>query len=202
VNQHNTQGASGEKPGGSPRHGKPASLRIGSLCSGLDGAIMTALDAHLAWYAENSSPHAGILAASWPGIPNLGDIAGADWAAVAPAGMITAGWPPMGISPPGRIAGLLHARSTGRWRGIERCLRELLPDYAYLSNVTALNPRGRARVQAGLARLGYGTQWAAMSTRDIGGPPAPDRAAVHPRQAARHRQPSGSCRPHEQPVTT
>jgi hypothetical protein len=77
----------------------------------------------------------------------------------------------MGISPPGRIAGLLHARSTGRWPGIEQCLRQLRPDYAYLGNVTALNPRGRDRVEAGLARLGYRTQWAAMSLRDIGGPP-------------------------------
>jgi len=84
--------------------------------------------------------------------------------------MITAGWPPMGISPPGRIAGLLHARSTGSWAGTERCLRELRPDYAYLGNVTSPNPRGRDRVEAGLTRLGYRTQLAAMSTRDIGGP--------------------------------
>lgn len=174
MNQHHTPGASGEKPGRSPRHGNPARLRIGSLCTGLgglDGAVMAALDARLAWYAESSIPHTAILAAQWPGVPNLGDIDGVDWAAVAPVDMITAGWPPMGISPPGRIAGVLHARSTGRWPVIVRCLREIRPGYAYLGNVTALNPRGRDRVEADLARLGYRTQRAAMSLRDIGGPP-------------------------------
>src|SRR6202044_699635 len=66
---------------------RPAPLRIGSLCSGygaLDLAVTAVLDAGLAWCAE-TAPHASaVLAARWPGVPNLGDITAVDWAAVPP----------------------------------------------------------------------------------------------------------------------
>ena len=76
-------------------------LQIGSLCTGyggLDLAVTAVLDAGLAWYAEPDPHAAGVLAARWPGTPNLGDITTADWVTVPPVDLITAGWPCQDIS--------------------------------------------------------------------------------------------------------
>jgi site-specific DNA-cytosine methylase len=58
---------------------------IGSLCSGyggLDLGVQTALGGTLAWHAEINPDASSILARHWPGVPNLGDIAAVNWAAV------------------------------------------------------------------------------------------------------------------------
>jgi DNA (cytosine-5)-methyltransferase 1 len=57
-------------------HGQPLP-RIGSLCTGyagLDLAVLAVLGGHLAWCGDNDPAAARLLAACWPGVPNLGDI--------------------------------------------------------------------------------------------------------------------------------
>jgi DNA (cytosine-5)-methyltransferase 1 len=159
---------------------RPAPLRIGSLCSGyggLDLAVTAVLDAGLAWCAE-TDPHASaVLAARWPGVPNLGDITAVDWAAVPPVDLITAGWPCQDISLAGQGAGLEGTRS-GLWHHITRCLAQLRPPAVYLENVAALRTRGLARVVADLARLGYDAQWATVRACDTGAPHARARLFI------------------------
>ena len=81
----------------------PPSRRLwsGSLCTGyggLDLAAAAVLGARLAWCAESDRHAAALLAARYPGVPNLGDITALDWAAVPPVDLITAGWPCQDIS--------------------------------------------------------------------------------------------------------
>ena len=148
-------------------------LRSGSLCTGyggLDLAVMAVLGARLAWCAESDRHAAAVLAARYPGVPNLGDITTLDWAAVPPVDLITAGWPCQDISLAGQGAGIKKGTRSGLWLHIVGCLRQLRPDFAYLENVAALRTRGLARVLADLAEIGYDTQWATLRACDTGAP--------------------------------
>lgn len=102
---------------------------LASACSGF-GGLDLAVEAvfgparHL-WHAEydpgdpgknpkNWDPlwKAPILAAHWPGVPNLGDLSSVDWASVERPDILTAGFPCTDISTAGRQAGM----ALDRWR--------------------------------------------------------------------------------------
>src|SRR5690625_1467928 len=93
----------------------PEQLTLGSLCSGyrsggLDVAAERFFHARTVWHAE-TDPHASqVLAARWPGIPNHGDITTADWAAVKPVDVLTAGFPCQPVSAAGRREGIEDER--------------------------------------------------------------------------------------------
>lgn len=62
-------------------------LRIGSVFSGyggLDMACEAFFGARTVWHCEVDPNPAKVLAARWPGVPNLGDITAVDWAEVEP----------------------------------------------------------------------------------------------------------------------
>src|ERR1019366_6548090 len=157
-------------PAPPPALGPGRPLRIGSLCTGYGGlelAVTAVLDAEVAWYAEYD-PHAAVLAAQWPRLRNLGDITALDWADVPPVDLITAGWPCQDISCAGLGSGLTKGTRSGLWHCIADGLRQLRPPYVFLENVTALRSRGLGTVLAGLAALGYDTQWASLRASDTG----------------------------------
>ncbi|MGH3157241.1 MAG: DNA cytosine methyltransferase [Streptosporangiaceae bacterium] len=76
-------------------------LRVGSMCSGyggLDLAVLSVLNARLAWCAD-PDPHASrVLAARFPRARNLGDLRAVDWATVPRVDLVTAGFPCQDIS--------------------------------------------------------------------------------------------------------
>ena len=155
-----------------PHPAAPAGpLRIGSLCTGyggLDLAVTAVLHAELAWCADNDPRAAAVLAATWPGIQNLGDITALDWAAVPPVDLITAGWPCQDISYAGPGTGITKGTRSGLWHCIAGGLRRLRPSFVFLENVAALRTRGLGTVLADLAALGYDTQWACLRASDAG----------------------------------
>jgi hypothetical protein len=58
------------------------SVRIGSLFSGaggLDMAVENVFGGETVWHCELDSAASKVLAARWPGVPNLGDITAIDW---------------------------------------------------------------------------------------------------------------------------
>ncbi len=70
--------------------------QAGSLCTGyggLDLAAAAVLGAVLAWFAETDRHASKVLAARFPGVPNLGDLTQVDWAAVPRVDLLTAGVP-------------------------------------------------------------------------------------------------------------
>ena len=57
-------------------------MRIGSLFSGaggLDMAVEAAFGGRTVWHCEVDPAASKVLAARWPGVPNLGDITAIDW---------------------------------------------------------------------------------------------------------------------------
>jgi site-specific DNA-cytosine methylase len=61
--------------------------------AGLDLAVHAVLNGDLAWVADNDPGASAILAHRFPDVPNLGDIKAADWGAVEPVDVLTAGFP-------------------------------------------------------------------------------------------------------------
>lgn len=154
--------------------------RIGSLCTGyggLDLAVELVVGGALVWYAE-TDPHARtVLAARWPGVPNLGDIRTIDWAAVsevAPVDVLTAGFPCQDISNAGKRAGITGEHSS-LWTAVADAVRALHPPVVFVENVAALLRRGFDRVQSDLAQVGYDTRWLCLRASDVGAAHRRDR---------------------------
>lgn len=71
-------------------------LTVGSLCTGyggLDLAVEAVLGAQLAWYSEVDPAPAAVMAAHYPGVPNLGDLTALAWEDVPRVDVVTAGYP-------------------------------------------------------------------------------------------------------------
>jgi DNA (cytosine-5)-methyltransferase 1 len=86
-------------------------LCLGSLCTGyggLDMAVQAVFGGFLAWCADNDRHVRTILAARFPGVPNLGDLTELDWSRVPPVDILSAGFPCQDISYAGRGAGIAH----------------------------------------------------------------------------------------------
>ncbi|MDH6610255.1 DNA (cytosine-5)-methyltransferase 1 [Streptomyces sp. SAI-208] len=143
------------------------------LCSGagqLDVAVESVTGVPVAAYAEKDPYAAAVMAARFPGIPNLGDIELIDWRRVRdeyqPADLI-AGWPCQGISNNGHRLGLGDPRS-GLWRNVAEAVQVLRPARVFLENVAALKRRGFATVSANLNELGYDLYWTITKASDVG----------------------------------
>ena len=146
---------------------------IGSVCTGfagLDLGVAAVLGGRIAWYCE-VDPHAcAILGARLPGVPNLGDLRAADFAAAEPVEVLTAGFPCQDISAAGRRAGIDKGARSGLWNNILDTVRLLRPNLVVVENVAALRWKngGLDRVLAGLAEAGYDAVWRCVRAADIG----------------------------------
>lgn len=144
------------------------------LCSGagwLDKAVESVTGAPVAAYAEKD-PHASqVMAARFPGVPNLGDLEAIDWRQVAEqypnVRELVAGWPCQGISHNGHRLGLDDPRS-GLWRNVTHGIAVLRPERVFLENVAALKTRGLPTVAANLNELGYDLYWTITRASDVG----------------------------------
>ncbi|WP_106586051.1 DNA cytosine methyltransferase [Murinocardiopsis flavida] len=182
-------------------HDSGSGLTIGSLCSGYAGLDMGAAaalgGARLCWTADSDPDITRLLAARFPGVPNLGDLASPDWSEVERVDVITAGFPCQDISAAGRGAGIEKGARSSVWNLVVEAVRRLRPRLLLVENVAALRWKGRGldRVLADLARTGYDTQWCSVRASDIGAPHRRERVflAAHPmceRRSARPGRPA------------
>ncbi|MFH9108551.1 DNA cytosine methyltransferase [Streptomyces albus] len=143
-----------------------------SLCSGvgaLDLAVSQVTGQRTAVYAETDPWAARVLADRFPGVPNLGDIAGTDWATLTgDVDTVIAGWPCQGISHNGHRLGLDDPRS-GLWRCVAQAIDTIRPARVFLENVAALKTRGLPTVAAHLNSLGYDLYWTITTAAAVGG---------------------------------
>ncbi len=169
---------------------------IGSLCSGyggLDSAVERVSGGRTVWHAENDPDASRVLAAHWPGVPNHGDITAADWAAVEPVDILTAGFPCQDVSDAGRRAGLAPGTRSGLWTHVARAIHHLRPQLVIIENVRGLlharadsdvepcpwclghepdQPALRAlgAVLGDLADLGFDAVWQGVPAAAVGAP--------------------------------
>lgn len=111
---------------------------------------------------------AAVLAARWPGVPNLRRIERVD-AQTQHVDIVCGGFPCQDISLAGEGAGLDGKRS-GLWWELARAVDVLRPPIVVLENVSALVARGLDRVIGELARLRYDAAWTVLRASDVGAP--------------------------------
>ncbi|MEV6908095.1 DNA cytosine methyltransferase [Amycolatopsis sp. NPDC051071] len=146
-------------------------LTIGSLCSGLGGLDLAAVEVfggRLAWWADIDPAAVAVMTAYHPHAPNLGDVRTVEWRSVPPVHVLTAGYPCQPFSHAGRRLGTEDPRHLWPW--IARAIRVLRPRVIVLENVAGHLRRGADVVFADLADAGYLFAWAVVSAGDVGAP--------------------------------
>lgn len=148
---------------------------IGSFCSGYGGLEMALTEftgGEVVWQAENDKHAATILAARFPGVPNIGDITTTDWTQVQRVDWVCAGFPCQDLSYAGAGAGIKEGTRSGLWFTIADALGVLRPRHVLLENVAAIVARrpGLDVVAADLARLGFAAEWVCVRASDVGAP--------------------------------
>lgn len=178
--------------------------RIGSLFSGaggLDLAVEHVTGGRTVWHCEADPDAAKVLAAHWPGVPNLGDITAVDWSAVEPVDVLCGGFPCQDVSAAGRRAGLATGTRSGLWLQYAEAINQLRPQLVVIENVRgllsgyahrAMEPgpddlgdrssrpllRAAGAVLGDLADLGYDAQWTTIAASDIGAPHRRERVFI------------------------
>lgn len=152
-------------------------LKIGSFCSGfggLDLAVMSVLDAEVAWHAEIDPDASRVLDYHWPGVPNHGDLTTANWADASPIDILTCGFPCQPVSAAGQRKGTGDDRWL--WNDIVAAIGRMgaRPRMLLFENVpgllTANGGDAMARVVHGLASLGYVGRYRLLRASDVGAP--------------------------------
>lgn len=108
-----------------------------------------------------------MLAARFPGVPNLGDVTTADWTALGSIHILTAGYPCQGFSLAGQRKGVEDDRFI--WPAVADAIRVLRPRAVLLENVAGHRSLGFGRVLGDLATLGFNADWVSVRASDVGG---------------------------------
>lgn len=161
---------------------------IGSMFSGyggLDLAVAARYRAQVVWHVDNDKAACRVLAARWPGVPNLGDVTEVDWATVPPVDILTAGYPCQPFSQAGKRRGTDDPRHL--WPHVADAVRHLRPRIVVLENVARHLRDGFSIVLADLAALGFDAEWGLVRASDAGAPHRRERLWVVARDPARER---------------
>ena len=171
-------------------------LKIGSLFSGyggLDLAVMSVLDATVAWHCEWDAAPSKILEANFPGVPNFHDVSSVDWSTVEPVDILTGGFPCQDLSLAGKRAGLRDGTRSGLWSEFALAIETIRPRLVVIENVRGLlsatahsdvepcawcvgdgggEPvlRALGAVLGDLADIGYDARWQGVRASDAGAP--------------------------------
>ncbi len=160
---------------------KAKSVSLATLCTGyggLDMAVMAVFGGKLMWCADNDRHVTRIIAARYPGVPNLGDLTVLDWSNVAPVDILCAGFPCQDISSSGKRLGIEKGERSGIWKNIVEGIRYLRPSIIIVENVSAIRSRGLGRVLGDLASIGYDTVWTSVRASDVGAPHRRERVFI------------------------
>lgn len=178
--------------------------RIGSLFSGaggLDLAVEHVTGGRTVWHCEADPDAAKVLAAHWPGVPNLGDITAVDWSRVEPVEVLCGGFPCQDVSAAGRRAGIASGTRSGLWLEYAEAINQLRPQLVVIENVRgllsgyahrAMEPgpddlgdrssrpllRAAGAVLGDLADLGYDAQWTTVAASEVGAPHRRERVFI------------------------
>lgn len=143
---------------------------VGSLCTGYggleQGLKMVFPQARLAWVADNDKAASVLLAARYPGVPNLGDIKAVDWSTVERVDVLAAGIPCQPHSLAGKGLGKDDERDLVD--AFIHAVRELRPKIVILENVPGFKRGGLPRVLGALASMGFHARWHSVRASEAG----------------------------------
>ncbi len=117
-------------------------MRVLSLFAGYGGltlAVEKHFNAELVAYSEFDPAPSKVMAAHWPGVPNLGDITKVDWEQVqneyGSIDLIDGGSPCQDLSAAGRRAGMTEGTRSNLWVNMREAIAVLKPEYVIWENV-------------------------------------------------------------------
>lgn len=144
-----------------------AAVSLFSGIGALDLAVAEVFGAHPVAFAELDPNASKVLAARWPGVPNLGDVTAADWSAFDDVEVVHGGPPCQPFSAAGRRAGMADER--WMWPAMERAVRMVRPRYVVMENVPPLVASDAwGVIVSDLAALGYVGSWVCLRASDVG----------------------------------
>lgn len=181
--------------------------RIGSLFSGaggLDLAVEAATGGRTVFHSEIEPAACKVLAARWPGVPNLGDVSLIDWTHVAqatPVDVLCGGFPCQDVSAAGRRAGIREGTRSGLWAHFAEAINVLRPQLVVIENVRGLlNARAHRAMESNettmgdgdaepvlraagavfgdLADLGFDAEWTTVTASSVGAPHRRERVFI------------------------
>lgn len=146
---------------------------LGAFSLGLERAGMKTIA-----FCEIESFARKIIKKNWPGVPVFENVETISYERLASAGLIPdvicGGFPCQDISYAGKGAGIEGERS-GLWKEYARIIREFMPSYALMENVSALLRRGLDTVLSDLAQIGYDAEWHCIPASHLGAQHIRDR---------------------------
>jgi DNA (cytosine-5)-methyltransferase 1 len=169
---------------------------------GLDMAVEPFFDAETVWHCEWDENPSKVLAAHWPGVPNLGDITTVDWSTVEPVDIVCGGSPCQDVSAAGPRTGMTEGTRSNLWVHMREAIAYLKPSVVIWENVRgALSAyafssvesdpgllgeygpdrpalRAAGRVVGDLSALGYDAVWTTVPASDVGAPHRRERVFV------------------------
>lgn len=144
-------------------------LAVASLCTGYGGLDLAAealLGGELVWCAEWEDAPSVVIAARYPGVPNVRDVRAIPWWIMAPADVVTAGYPCQPFSLAGGRLGEDDPRHL--WPSIAEGIGIMRPRHVLLENVRGHLSLGFDTVLHDLHRLGYAVVWRILSAAAVG----------------------------------
>lgn len=121
---------------------KPRMLSLFAGYGGLSLAVEEHFNAELVAYSEFDPAPSKVMAAHWPGVPNLGDITKVDWQTISrefgPIHIIDGGFPCQDVSLAGGRRGLMAGTRSGLWHEFVKAIEVLEPKYVVVENVRGL----------------------------------------------------------------
>lgn len=163
----------------------PASLRVGSLFSGIGGFDLgfERCGMRTVWQVEHDPYCQFVLHKNFPDAKRYNDVRSVSSANLDPIDVICGGFPCQDIShlsnsyQAGEPLGINGTRS-GLWGEFARLIRDLRPRYVVIENSIMLRRRGLDRVLSDLASCGYDAEWDCLPAAAFGAPHRRERLFV------------------------
>lgn len=173
-------------------------ITVGSLFSGYEGIHLgltaAGIEHRTLWVADNDKAASTILAHRLPHVPNLGDVSGVDWRALAVPDLLTGGFPCTDVSSAGMRRGITPDTRSGLWNVMAQAIHHMRPRWVLIENVRGLlsaradsdvepcpwclgdrggegqQPvlRALGAVLGDLSDLGYDAKWVTVAASDVG----------------------------------
>lgn len=173
-------------------------VRVGSICSGVEGLGLGVCDAFgwnpwetIVWHADNDKAASKVLAHGFPDVPNLGDITTVDWATVPRVEVLISGTPCQDLSHAGKRGGMKEGTRSNLWVQMREAVAILKPRMVIWENVmgalsadadSEVEPctgcvgdgtgepvlRALGRVIGDLSALGYDSRWVTVPASAVG----------------------------------
>ncbi|MDL5055928.1 DNA cytosine methyltransferase [Geitlerinema calcuttense] len=148
------------------------SITVGSLFSGIGGLDLGLEQAGMktVWQVEFDDWARGKLDENFPHTEKFKDVREVGKHNLRPVDLIAGGFPCQDLSI-ANLKGLgLAGERSGLWREYLRIIRELLPRYIFIENVSALLTDGLDRLLCDLAACGYDAEWQIIRATAFGLP--------------------------------